>query len=146
MYGWYDSNRVWDRKCKALYEDDVHGISQLYGMKPMFRFGRVCEDGSYPGKPTRVPNYRPPTARTERVQTITFKPDPPRIRPTERPYYPTPQRPTIPPRRPEPDPRQPNYPDENPPRRPYYPEQDRTTQEVPRVNEKPEKCNTELCR
>lgn len=118
MFGWYVSKRDWNRKCKALYEDDVHGIAQIYGNK--FKFGAKCIDGTYPNQPTRVPTR----TTTPRPEIRTYKPDRPIV--TQRPYNPRPV-----------DPRQTTS-------RPYYPEEDRPHYEPhrPQVDQKPETCNT----
>lgn len=139
MYAWYDSSRVWDRECAALYDDDVNGIAQHYGPKPEFKYGRVCKDNnSFPQKPTKVPTRT--TQRSNHIDERTYRPDQPRYKPTPRqPYYPD-------------NPRQPYYPDQDP-RRTDSPDRRRPNQETtrgpnyipqkPNDEEKPSKCDTE---
>jgi hypothetical protein len=146
MYAWYVSGREWDRKCAALYEDDIHGIAQHYGDKPEFKFGRKCKDNSYPQRATKVPTRTTP--RSNNVDIITYRPDnrpeyTPGYRPHTRPPY-------------NPNTRRPYYPDQDPnqqprTRRPYEPEHEPTRRPdrdpqyepaIPRVDEKPDKCNT----
>lgn len=124
------SDRKFDRQCKALYDDDIIGIAQVYGAKSEFRYGRRCADRSNPDAVTQVPNYRTrrPTERqtTERVQIQTYLPDPqpPRTDPrTRRPEHNT--------RRPEPNPRRPEH-------NPYTPRYETT------IEEKPDRCNTSI--
>lgn len=123
MYPYYLSDRKFDRVCKALYDDDIIGIAEIYGKKSQFRFGRRCIDDSNPDKTTRVPGYRThqPSERrhetTRRPEIQTYRPDPrtPEAR-TQRPNYRT-QRPNY-------EPSSPRY--------------------EPTRDEKPDKCNTSI--
>lgn len=101
MWAYYQPDRDMKqiRECKALYEDDVHGIAERYEPNPRFKFGRVCHDGSNPDKPTKVPTARPrewpsqnSTPRPYVPRTRTYRPDPQTQRPeiyTHRPHRPT---------------------------------------------------------
>lgn len=84
MYAYYQHEQDLKhiRKCKALYEDDVNAIAERYGAKnPLFKFGRVCHDGSSPEKPTKVPTPRPtewePATRRPTRPRTTYRPEDP---------------------------------------------------------------------
>jgi hypothetical protein len=104
MWAYYQPDRDLRqiRNCKALYEDDVHGIAERYGPNPRFRNGRVCHDGSNPDKPTRVPTARPgftpthkPTSRPYIPSPQTYRPDPQRPRTTNNPHRETTRSPWV---------------------------------------------------
>lgn len=139
MYPFYISDRNFDRKCMALYEDDIHGIAQLYGDKPQFKTGRKCKNGTSPDQPTRVPGFRPqPTHPTHpqrrQPETQTYKPDTRHWRPDRRQETPAPDR--KPNYRNTPRTNQPEY-------KPRYEPTNRNDESTNR-NEDPDKCLTKI--
>lgn len=116
MFAWYQPNLAWDRKCKALFDDDVNGVAAIYGRKKEFKFGVTCVNGQFPHPPTKVP-----TRTTPRSEITSYRnTQRPRPRPTSNPGIIT-VKPDV---------------------RPYNPDHDRDRYEPPSPAERPDKCDT----
>lgn len=128
------SDRKFDRQCKVLYDDDIIGISQIYGPKREFSYGRRCIDNSNPDAVTQVPNFIPqerrPTTTTPKVEIQTYTPD-------RRPRPNTPRYNTEQPRQNTEQPRR-EHNTQRPEHIPYSPRPERP------IIEEIDKCNTSI--
>lgn len=66
MYPWYSSKRTFDRSRKELFDDDIWGIEQLYGLKDgKRRYGPITQYKTtrrVTTSTTQAPRYRPTNA------------------------------------------------------------------------------------